>query len=239
MTGEPIQETAHAFHAGFALALIASGWDVVTDVPVTYDVQGEPVGGSIDIVATRGEETLAIEIEEERPRRRSAVKLMAFPATRRMVALSSGKILELAEDGHVRRETVVLTAAMQREARARLAPKPQEARTYGNEPGEPADHGHLVVVVGRALRDADDFAAFIRILQESGISVATNVSRQAHKLNGMRFGYKTASVKGAALGVTPTKLGASGIPFEWDRHGALAESLMPGGGREPASVAAK
>jgi Holliday junction resolvase len=53
--------------------LVAAGYDVTGEVPVTD--RGDGRRGRVDLVATRGGETVAIECDRLSPRRKSVVKL--------------------------------------------------------------------------------------------------------------------------------------------------------------------
>jgi len=49
--------------------------------------RGDGCVGRIDLVAKRGQEIFAIECDNERPRQKSQIKLLAYPATKRLIIL--------------------------------------------------------------------------------------------------------------------------------------------------------
>lgn len=59
------------FHDACEIILRRSGWDVSREYPVP--------GGRIDIVATDGDHTVALELDNRRPRKKSITKLQSLP----------------------------------------------------------------------------------------------------------------------------------------------------------------
>lgn len=73
LEGLLVPDDAHQAHAAVASALLDDGWQVRREVRVA--VRGDGSGGRVDIEAQRGNQVAGIEIDRERPRRKSVVKL--------------------------------------------------------------------------------------------------------------------------------------------------------------------
>jgi len=78
-------DAALAHHQTVAF-LISLGYHVQLEV----EIRVEGRNGRIDLVATKGDEVLAVELDRRSPRKKSLVKLEHYPATRRMVLLRGG-----------------------------------------------------------------------------------------------------------------------------------------------------
>lgn len=76
---------ATAFHDFIESQFKKAGYETQREVPVSD--RGDGSGGRIDLVARRGAEVVAVELDAERPREKSQTKLLAYPATRRLIVL--------------------------------------------------------------------------------------------------------------------------------------------------------
>lgn len=68
-----VPDDAHQAHAAVAAALREGGWQVRREVRVA--TRGDGSGGRVDIVAQREEWLAGIEVDRQRPRRKSVAKL--------------------------------------------------------------------------------------------------------------------------------------------------------------------
>ena len=62
-----------------------AGFETQREVPVPD--RGDGSSGRIDLIARRGTEVVAVELDAGRPREKSQTKLLAYPATRRLIVL--------------------------------------------------------------------------------------------------------------------------------------------------------
>jgi hypothetical protein len=76
---------AATFQDSIELQLKQAGYETEREVPVPD--RGDGSGGRIDLVARRGSEVIAVECDSGRPRQKSEIKLLAFPATQRFIVL--------------------------------------------------------------------------------------------------------------------------------------------------------
>jgi hypothetical protein len=76
---------AHSFKKLIQQELEKVGFETQTEVFVLD--RGDGSTGRIDLAAKRGNETLAIECDWQQPREKSQIKLMGYPATRRLIVL--------------------------------------------------------------------------------------------------------------------------------------------------------
>jgi hypothetical protein len=76
---------AAAFQDSIELHFKQAGYETKREVPVPD--RGDGCAGRIDLLARRGPEIVAIECDSGRPRRKSEEKLLAFPATQRLIVL--------------------------------------------------------------------------------------------------------------------------------------------------------
>jgi hypothetical protein len=76
---------AAAFQDSIELYFKQAGYETEREVPVPN--RGDGCTGRIDLLARRGPEIVAIECDCGRPRRKSEEKLLAFPATQRLIVL--------------------------------------------------------------------------------------------------------------------------------------------------------
>lgn len=76
---------AAAFQDSIELQFKHAGYETEREVPVPD--RGDGRAGRIDLLARRGSEIVAIECDSGRPRRKSEEKLLAFPATQRLIVL--------------------------------------------------------------------------------------------------------------------------------------------------------
>ncbi len=76
---------AAAFQDCIELYFKHAGYETEREIPVPD--RGDGCAGRIDLLARRGSEIVAIECDSGRPRRKSEEKLLAFPATQRLIVL--------------------------------------------------------------------------------------------------------------------------------------------------------
>ena len=76
---------AAAFQDSIELHFKQAGYETEREVPVPD--RGDGCAGRIDLLARRGSEIIAIECDCGRPREKSEEKLLAFPATKRLIVL--------------------------------------------------------------------------------------------------------------------------------------------------------
>lgn len=68
-----VPDDAHQAHAAVAAALREGGWQVRREVRVA--TRGDGSGGRVDVEARRDEQIVGIEVDRQRPRRKSVAKL--------------------------------------------------------------------------------------------------------------------------------------------------------------------
>jgi len=81
----PCSDDAGAFRDVIKRELERAGYE--TRGEVFCSDRGDGYAGRIDLVAKRGADLLAIECDREQPREKSQIKLMGYPATRRLIIL--------------------------------------------------------------------------------------------------------------------------------------------------------
>jgi len=89
---------SRALHDVFVEALILHGWDVVTEDACEYVTgKGRECTGRIDVIATKGLMTVAVELDNVRPRKGSLAKLSNCKIKHKVVLLRQ-------HDGKMRRK---------------------------------------------------------------------------------------------------------------------------------------
>lgn len=91
----PYTDRTRDFHDRVQDALAREGWATSREVSVTYSPNRND--GRIDIVAAHACGIVAIECDNRSPRRKSFRKLLAYPATARLIVLRRSKAVEMVD----------------------------------------------------------------------------------------------------------------------------------------------